>query len=75
MSKEYIISERDMSMILKANGWETLWSEDNWIKSNVQYSNKDMAGISTVRAFNFFKELPNSDEIITNHLKKLYGKI
>lgn len=71
--KEYIISDRDIRVILKQNGWYTLWSEDNWLQENKSYTNPDWSGISTHDAFNRFKiSNEKSDEIIKEYLKNLW---
>lgn len=36
---------------LKEHGWYQLWNEDNWLKSGVNYSNPDWAGMSTESAY------------------------
>lgn len=75
VNKEYIICERDMSVILEKNGWYILWSPDNWLQEGRTYSNPDWAGINTVDAFNRFKSTnKESDKIIKEYLNKLYGK-
>lgn len=52
MSIEYTYEEK--ALILRSHGWETLWSEDNWIKSvwrEDRRLNLDWAGSSTDNAF------------------------
>lgn len=39
---------------LKARGWRTLWSEDNWVHQSAQ--NPDWAGVSKETALSFERE-------------------
>lgn len=46
-----------MALILKSNGWCTLWSEDNWIKQSWLTDRKinvDWAGMNIYRAYDYF---------------------
>lgn len=43
-----------MAAVLTSNGWQTLWADNNWIKScwlDDRKINVDWAGMSTEKAF------------------------
>ena len=49
-----MLSQIDIKKFLRNNGWETLWDEDNWIKTSWRENpniNIDRAGISTIHAY------------------------
>jgi hypothetical protein len=43
---------------LKENGWYTLWSEDNWLQQDKEYSNPDWAGMSKEHAYEYAMKHP-----------------
>lgn len=50
----FTFTEQDMINAIKANGWETLWSDNNWIKSEWNYDktkNVDNMGHTLEHAF------------------------
>ena len=45
------MTHKEKSKFLKENGWYTLWSDDNWLESDKEYSNPDCAGMTTDQAY------------------------
>jgi len=45
----YIFDKEMMKRCLEANGWHTLWNDDNWVNDDMV--NPDMAGTDIFVAF------------------------
>lgn len=57
--KEPTLKEK-REFIKNHGGYYNLWSEDNWLKEGIEYSNPDRAGISTEMLYTAltYEELP-----------------
>jgi hypothetical protein len=60
----------EMEKYLRARGWTDLWHPDNWIDSYKEYSNKDWAGTSLEKAYQYVKENEHLYDVIDESYEK-----